>query len=83
MKGVGCRLKITQDSTICGPKTRVWLDGQEITHGVQRIALDLMAGELTTAHLTVIVDALEIDAATMAEIAAKLVPGVAVTEVSS
>ena len=80
---LGMTLRITQDGVLCGPKTRIWIDGHEVTEGVQRVTLDMLAGNVTTAKITVLVRELEIDAATMAEITAKLTPTTNVVEVSS
>ena len=81
MKDVGLRLKITQDGVIAGPHTRIWLEGHEITRGVQRVSLQMLVGEVTTAILVVLVNDIEIDADTLALIQARLFPQSEIHEV--
>jgi len=68
-KEPGLRLKIEQP-TLSPHSTRVWLDGLDISHGLQSLTLYWKSGEVTMATLTVAIREVDMDAQTIAHLIA-------------
>ncbi len=68
-KQPGLHLKIEQTS-LSPQSARVWIDGMEISHGLQELRLRWCADELTQAELTIGLRAVEMDARTIAHLTA-------------
>ncbi|MGE4164222.1 MAG: hypothetical protein AB7G23_21070 [Vicinamibacterales bacterium] len=57
-----------------GRTTRVWLNGQEQTRCLTAVTLNVAADDVTRAELSIRVDGLDIDAQSLAALAARLDP---------
>ena len=68
-KEPGLRLKIEQP-TLSPHSTRVWLDGLDISHGLQSLTLYWKSDELTMAELTIDIGEVDMDAQTIAHLTA-------------
>jgi hypothetical protein len=53
-----------------GHATRVWLNGQEISHCLQAVTLTIRDASVTHADLTIAVSHVDVDAQTLASLAA-------------
>ena len=68
-KEPGLRLKIEQPK-LWPQSTRAWLEGVEISHGLQKLTLEWDAGEPTHATLVIALSSVEMDAQTLAHLTA-------------
>lgn len=68
-KEPGLRLKIEQP-TLSPHSTRVWLDGLDISHGLQSLTLYWKSDEVTMAELTIGIREVDMDAQTIAHLVA-------------
>ena len=68
-KEPGLRLKIEQP-TLSPHSTRVWLDGLDISHGLQSLTVQWSMSEITMATLTIGIREVDMDAQTLAHLTA-------------
>ncbi len=68
-KEPGLRLKIEQP-TLSPHSTRVWLDGLDISHGLQSLTVQWSMSEITMATLTIGIREVDMDAQTIAHLIA-------------
>ena len=68
-KEPGLKLKVEQP-TLSPHSTRVWLEGVEISHGLQKLTLEWDAGEPTHATLVIGLTSVDMDAQTLAHLTA-------------
>ncbi len=68
-KEPGLKLKFEQP-TLWPQSTRVWLEGAEISHGLQKLTLEWDAGEPTHATLVIGLTSVDMDAQTLVHLTA-------------
>lgn len=69
----GLRLKIRQEG-LSPHSAHVWLNDMEISQGINAMEVKWNWGEVTTAHLTITVNELDVDTATIAYLEAHVKP---------
>ena len=68
-KEPGLRLKVEQPK-LSPHSTRVWLDGLDISHGLQSLTVQWSMSEITMATLTIGIREVDMDAQTIAHLIA-------------
>ena len=68
-KEPGLKLKVEQP-TLWPQSTRVWLEGVEISHGLQSLTVQWSMSEITMATLTIGIREVDMDAQTIAHLIA-------------